>query len=44
MEVTLENGNNNLFTKKLTYEKIMDESEIRFHVQFVIISTFWKLG
>jgi hypothetical protein len=40
MEVTLENGSSNLFTKKLIYEKIIDDNEIKFQVQLVIISTF----
>ena len=44
IEVTLEKGNNNLLTKKFKYEKTSDESEIKFQVQFVIISIFWKLG
>jgi hypothetical protein len=44
IDVTLENGNKSLLTKKFTYEKISDETEIRFQVQLVIISMFWKLG
>jgi hypothetical protein len=44
IEVTLEKGNNNLFTKKFKYENIIEDNEIKFHVQLVIISIFWKLG
>jgi hypothetical protein len=42
--VTLEKGNNNLLTKKFKKEKTSDERDIKFQVQFVIISMFWKLG
>jgi hypothetical protein len=44
IDVTLEKGNNRRFTKKFKYEKIKDDNEIRFHVQFVIISIFWNVG
>jgi len=44
IDVTLEKGNSNLFTKKFKYEKIKDDIEIMFHVQVVIISIFWKVG
>ena len=44
MEVTLEKGNTSLFTKKFKYEKIIDDNETKFQVQFVTMSIFWKLG
>jgi hypothetical protein len=44
IEVTLEKGRTKRFTKKFTYEKIIDDNETIFQVQFVIISIFWKLG
>jgi len=44
IEVTLENGNTSLFTKKFRYEKIIDDSETRFQLQLVTASIFWKLG
>jgi len=44
IDVTLENGKTRRFTKKLMYENTSDESEIKFHVQLVTISMFWKLG
>jgi hypothetical protein len=40
IEVTLEKGNNNLFTIKLRYENINEDNEIKFHVQLTIISMF----
>jgi hypothetical protein len=40
IEVTLEKGKTSRFTKKLIYEKIIDESETKFQVQFVTISIF----
>ena len=44
IEVTLENGISNLLTKKLRYEKMMEDSEIRLKFQLVTASMFWKLG
>ena len=44
MDVKLEKGNKSLFTKKFKYENIKDDIEIRFQVQVVIISMFWKVG
>jgi len=44
MEVTLENGNTSLLTKKLIYENIIDDKETIFQVQLVITSIFWKVG
>lgn len=44
IEVTLENGNTSLFTKKFKYEKIIDDKDTMFQVQFVITSIFWKVG
>jgi hypothetical protein len=40
MEVTLEKGRTNLFTKKFAYENIIEDNETRFQVQFVTISIF----
>jgi len=40
MDVTLENGSTSLFTKKLRYEKIIEDKETMFQVQFVITSMF----
>jgi hypothetical protein len=40
IEVTLEKGSNNLFTKKIKYENIRDDKEIKFQDQFVIMSIF----
>jgi hypothetical protein len=40
IDVTLEKGNKSLFTKKFKYEKIKDDNDIKFQVQFVIISIF----
>jgi hypothetical protein len=40
IEVTLEKGNNNLFTKKFKYENIKEDREIKFQDQFVIMSIF----
>lgn len=39
MEVTLEKGKIRRLTKKFKYEKTVDESEIKFHVQDVRTST-----
>lgn len=44
IDVTEEKGNTNLFTKKFTYENIIEDNETKFHVQFVTISIFWKVG
>ena len=44
IDVALEKGINNLFTKKFMYEKTTDDSETRFQVQLVTESIFWKLG
>jgi len=44
MEVTLEKGKTSLFTKKFKYEKIIDDNETKFQLQFVTTSIFWKLG
>ena len=44
MDVTLEKGKTNLFTKKFKQEKIIDDNETKFQLQLVIISIFWKLG
>ena len=40
IDVTLEKGNTKRFTKKFKYEKIIDDNETKFHVQFVTISMF----
>jgi hypothetical protein len=40
MDVTLENGKTNLLTKKFKYEKIIEDKETIFQVQFVITSMF----
>jgi hypothetical protein len=42
--VTLEKGISKRLTKKLRYEKIIDESEIKLKFQLVTASIFWKLG
>jgi len=44
IEVTLEKGMTNLFTKKFKYEKMTPESETKFHPQEVTASMFWKMG
>jgi hypothetical protein len=44
IDVTLEKGKSNLFTKKFKYENIKDDNDIKFQVQFVIISIFWNVG
>ena len=44
MDVTLEKGKTSLLTKKFKYEKIIDESETKFQLQFVTTSMFWKVG
>jgi len=40
IDVTLENGSTSLFTKKFKYEKIIDDKDTIFQVQFVITSIF----
>jgi hypothetical protein len=40
IEVTLEKGKTRRFTKKFAYEKIIEDNETRFQVQFVTISIF----
>jgi hypothetical protein len=40
IEVALEKGISNLFTKKFMYEKTTEESEIKFQVQLVTESIF----
>jgi len=44
IEVTLENGKSNRFTKKFKYEKTNEDKDIKFQLQFVTMSMFWKLG
>jgi hypothetical protein len=44
IDVTLEKGNINLLTKKLRYEKTIEDKETKFQLQFVTASIFWKLG
>jgi hypothetical protein len=40
IDVTEEKGSTNLLTKKFIYEKIIEERETKFQVQFVTISIF----
>jgi hypothetical protein len=44
IDVTLENGSSNLFTKKFKYENIIDDKDIRFQDQLFMMSIFWKVG
>jgi len=43
IDVTLEKGKTSLFTKKFRYENTVDDNEIKFQVQLVIISIVWKV-
>ena len=47
IEVTLENGKSNRFTKKFKYEKTNEDKDIKFQLQLVTIhnklSNIWKL-
>ena len=44
IEVTLENGKINLFTKKFKYEKTTPDREMRFHPQLPTASLVAQFG